>query len=67
MALDGLGQFIYAEINGALADTVAVGVAVNAGQCAWLTHGEHEVVKLAGISRMRSASSSSIRATALAN
>ncbi len=45
--LDCLRQFFDAEINGALADAVAVGVAVNAGECARLADGEHEVVKLA--------------------
>ena len=47
MPLDGLGEFSDPEINGALADAVAVGVAVNAGQCARLAHGKHDVVKLA--------------------
>ncbi len=47
MALDGLSQSVEAGINSALADAVAVGVTVNAGECAGLADGEHEVVKLA--------------------
>ena len=47
MALEGFGQFLDAGINATLADTVAGGVTVNAGQCAGLAHGKHEVVKLA--------------------
>ena len=45
--LDCLRQFFDAEINGALADAVLVGVGVNAGECAWLADGEHDGVKLA--------------------
>ena len=45
--LDGFCQFFNPEINGALADAVAVGVTVNAGECAGLADGEQEVVKLA--------------------
>ena len=45
--LDCLRQFFDAEINGALADAVLVGVAVNPCQCAWLADGEHDAVKLA--------------------
>ena len=51
VALNGLGQFIEAGIDSALPNTVAVGVAVNAGQCAWLADGEHDAVKLMGICR----------------
>jgi hypothetical protein len=47
MALDGLGELLNPKINRALADAVAVGVAVNPRQCAWLADGEHDVVKLA--------------------
>ena len=47
MALDGLGQFLNPKINRAASDTLAAGVTFHAGQCAWLAHGEHEVVKLA--------------------
>jgi len=47
MALEGFGQLLDAEINSALADAVAAGVAVNAGQGARLAHGEQETVKLA--------------------
>ena len=47
MELDGLRQLLDAEINGAAADAVAVGVAVNPLQHAWLADGQHEAVKLA--------------------
>ena len=49
--MNRLGQLLDAEINGALADAVAVGVTVKAGQRAWLADGKHDVVKLAGICR----------------
>jgi hypothetical protein len=32
MALDGLGQLLHREVNGALADAVTAGVVVEAGQ-----------------------------------
>ena len=47
MALEGFGLFLNAGIYSTLADAVAVGVTVNAGECAGLADGEHEVVKLA--------------------
>ena len=47
MALDGFRQFLNAEINGAAANLVPVGVVVNLGECARLTDGEHDGIKLA--------------------